>query len=417
MKFLSSTLVFCVLSAFAMAQTVVEISQGESYGSDVFVSMAEGEVATVDATTWDIAFNVVSGFSDGIRINDGQNAEISIYPNGTIEDWASVDTAGFSEWTRLWNGTTTWPGGALNQNYDDMNPFDFGWGIYTGDPDHDVLGDSLYVIQLVDGSHKKLRIDLLDNGNWTFTFANIDGTNEVTETFAMSDYPERNYVYYSITNESFVDREPSNLTWDMIFTRYYGMTSFGPGITAGVLSNDGVEVAQADGVNVDEAVWGDYPMIADDISIIGNDWKDLNEFFAWEVVADRCYFVKDLNGDVYKVIFTSFEGSSTGNISYTTELVSTSNTNELFDVSPVTNLYPNPVNSAQNINCVLDWNKNSMLNYNIFDVNGRVIESNTVSVSNGLSTVELPTQGLESGMYQLQIFDGQNFFTRSFIVK
>ena len=120
-----------------------------------------GEVSNPSATDWDISFNVVSGFVDGIRINDGRNAEISIYPNGDISSWDEIDTTGYSEWTKLRNGIEEWSVGALNQGYDPSNMFDFGWGEYTGDPEHDVVGDSLYIMTLIDGTHKKTKNRLI----------------------------------------------------------------------------------------------------------------------------------------------------------------------------------------------------------------------------------------------------------------
>lgn len=52
-----------------------------------------------------------------------------------------------------------------------------------------------------------------------------------------------------------------------------------------------------------------------DFDIIGYDWKnfDLGIFF-WVLFVDCVYFVKAVNGEVWKFFFVDFEGLSIGNI-------------------------------------------------------------------------------------------------------
>ncbi|MEO0403973.1 MAG: hypothetical protein AAF193_03805, partial [Bacteroidota bacterium] len=330
------------LVALASAQTTVEISQGASYADDVYVSMSEGEVSTTDGTNWDLAFEATSAFSIGIRINDGHGTLLKSYPNGDVEDWDNVDTTGYSGWSQLNNRIDLWSNGAFNISQVGGGS-DFSWGYYTGDPLHDVVGDSIYIVSTIEGAVKKLRLDLLDGGEWTFTHANLDGSDEVQETFNITEYPNKNFAYYSLDDSAFANREPEGAEWDMVFTRYFTMTAFGPGATAGVFMNRGVEMIQADGVDVNTVLYTDYTWTTheENISVIGNDWKSLNDMFMWEVVADRAYFVKDQEGDIYKVIFLTFEGSQTGNASYTSELITGASVEELFAKDLVA--FPNPI--------------------------------------------------------------------------
>lgn len=390
---------FFAMAIFAAnAQNTVSISQAADYTNDVYVSMAQGEEHTVDATEWDLAFQVNSFFAVGIRINDGRDGALYAYPHSDIDGWDAVDTTGMQEWPALHNGLQIWEEGAFNMNLSGEDT-DYGWGEYTGPPDHLVVGDSLYVIQTAAGNFKKIRIDVLDAGVWNFTFANLDGSGLEEVEIAGADFPERNFVYYSLDNAEVLDLEPSNITWDLTFTRYFGMTDFGPGGTSGVLANNGVELVKADGVDVESAEWGDYEFTVDDIGVIGNDWKFLNDQFAWEVVADRCYFVKDLAGDVYKLIFTSFEGGMTGNITYTTELVSSSSIDE--EATTILGVYPNPSNGAFSL--VTDT-QSPLAQARVWNLNGAQVAALPLSTP-GLNQQQIELSELEAGVYILEVQD------------
>ena len=53
------------------------------------------------------------------------------------------------------------------------------------------------------------------------------------------------------------------------------------------------------------------------ISTIGSDWKVINmQTYQYTIDDTRVFFVKDLNEGVYRIKFKTFEGSTTGNISF-----------------------------------------------------------------------------------------------------
>jgi len=394
-------------------QTDVAVSMNTGYTDDVFVSMANGEVSTVSSMDWDLAFDVSSSFSTSIRINDGQGTQLFIWPNGTIDEWNEVDTVGLSAWGSINNELDSWDKGAFNVS-NSGSPSDFSWGYYTGDPLHDVVGDSIYLLKTLTDDWKKVKIELLDAGEWTFTLADLDGNNEVQENFAMADYAERNFVYYSVNNEAFLNREPEANSWDLIFTRYYGQTAFGPGGTAGCLANKGIELIQADGVDVSSVEFSDYVWVTEDISVIGNDWKGLNADFMWEIVADKCYFIKTLSGDIYKLIFTSFEGSENGNLSYTTELITGSSIDESMSFDQLT-LYPNP--AFEKLNVLLTSKQQDQANVSIKDITGNTLLNDFRNLSQGVNSMELNVQALSSGMYILTVETSSNSSVSRFIVK
>ena len=387
---------------------------GESYVSDVFVSMANGEVSNPDATTWDIAIDVRSSFSVGIRTNDGHGVELKTYPSADISGWDAVDTTGLAGWPRLTNQADNWESGAFNVSAS-SDFSDFSWGLYTGEPLHDVEGDSLYIITSTAGMARKIRIDLLDGGEWTFTYANIDGTNEVSETFLMEDHPERNFIYYDLDSGEFVDREPSNLQWDLTFTRYFAMTMFGPGTTTGCLANDNIGLIKASGVDVNSVFHTDYEMNFEDRSIVGSDWKFLNDMFEWEITPDECYFIQDQLGDIYKLIFTDFGGTSTGDISYTTELVSGAgiNDNEMLSLLQV---YPNPISNGQ-LNIVLDSRQAQQVSIQVLDLSGKVVLSQTEQLYGSMSQIEVDAAALSTGVYVISISTNDTMITEKIVVR
>ena len=325
-------------STHAVAQTAHSVEQGANYASDVYYSLENGVVATVPADNWDIAFEVTNPFAIGIRINDGFGRELAVYPGGDLSSWDNVDSTGFSVWSKKNNGLDLWENGAFNTGFSG-DPMDFGWGVYSGPPLHQVVGDSLYVFKRADGSALKLRINDLSNGLWSFTYANLDGSNEVTATLAMDDYADRTYAYYHFTDGA-VDREPATADWDMVFTRYVGPTQYGLFPTTGVLLNRDRAAAEADGVDIAAAVHTDYTLTADSIVALGNDWKSLVNFM-WEIDADRVYFVESGSGAVHKLWFTGFSGSSTGITTFNTEVASAVAVAEA-DAAHLT-AFPNPV--------------------------------------------------------------------------
>ena len=90
---------------------------------------------------------------------------------------------------------------------------------------HNIVGDSLYVIKTEDGSFKKLWIvDKMSADNiYNIRFADLDGSNQVDQSIDVKPFISKNFIYYSITNDELLDREPSE-SWDILFTKYIDLT-------------------------------------------------------------------------------------------------------------------------------------------------------------------------------------------------
>ena len=255
-----------------------------------------------------------NGRYGAIRINSVNGVELYMVPNATKEDWetVSINTGSIDFWDDIHNSDTSWVRGAFNVQHT-SDPFDLGWGLYDFTT-HDVIGDSIYVVKLSDDSYRKLVIEDLTDEVWTLKYADLDGGNETNLVIDQNDYPYRNFIYYSFLNEEVLDREPNRGSWDLLFTQYESYVTqdtaqqYYP--VSGVLSNLNTKVAEVHDVDVNTEDYSNANF-ATSMSEIGYDWKeyDFGES-AYVVEEDLVYFVQTQKGDIYKIVFTGFGGSS-----------------------------------------------------------------------------------------------------------
>ena len=221
-------LMFALLTSAAMAQVVEDsVMTGPANKSQIWYSFADGEVKTADLDAWHIAFEN-EGNTSSLRINGATGNMIYAYPNGDTSDWANIDTAGMYEnWTPLYNTDTAWHHGALNQNIRVKNEFDLGWGVYDM-TNHNVVGDSFFIMKLATGDFKKLLIERLAGGTYHFMYANLDGSDEQDAEMDKEDFKTKNFGYYNMIDHKMVDFEPNKGQWDIVFTKYISMVPTGP---------------------------------------------------------------------------------------------------------------------------------------------------------------------------------------------
>ena len=295
------------------------LTMGNGYANDVYYSMANGVVATVPRTNWDIAFMTGSRTST-IIINAGAGIKLYTYPDGDLSAWSVVNPAGISTWKPMNNSDTTWSLGAFERNA--LGHPDYGWGIYNS-VSHDVVGDSIFIIQLKDQSLRKLSVTKkVSVGNeYIFRFAGIDGSNQVIDTVDCKPYTGKNFIYYSFDEQNVIDREPLTDSWDFMITKYIEMIPDGSGgkvpyPVIGVLTNSGIRSATIDNVDVTTTDYSSASFVSS-VSEIGSDWKSFNMTLnQWTLKSNSVYFVRDRNMKVYKVVFTGFGGSGTGRIEF-----------------------------------------------------------------------------------------------------
>ena len=292
----------------------VNISVGAGYANDIYYSLANGVVSTPARTEWDIAF-YTNPMTSTIMTNDGSGVLLYVWPNGNRENWASVDTVGIAGWAPLYNtySDTSWQNGAFDKGASG-HP-DYGWGVYSS-TSHDVVGDSIHIIKLTDGSYKKLMIvkRAATTNMFEIKYADINGDNEVSKEISCATYTDRNFIHFSFSTGQVIEHEPASTDWDLLFTKYWDESI--PYIVTGVLSNVDVQVSEMAETDTASNAYetATYTKV---LNTIGSDWKTFNmETFAYDITPSLVYFVKDQEGNNYKLVLTKFEGSQTGNIEF-----------------------------------------------------------------------------------------------------
>lgn len=394
-------------SIYAQGQIFDVVSIGSGYTNQTFYSMPNGEISSVTNTDWDLAFQI-SGFEASILINGKNN--VRLFKSGLdVNSWSAVtanDTIGMlNSSNELFNQDTSWWAGAFNITNDPSNQFDLGWGVYDF-ATHVVVGDSLYFLQMPNGDIKKVWIQALQNGIYNFAYADVDGSNEVNASLDKLDFPGKNFGYYSITNNTTIDREPNKYTWDLAFMQYMATTPFIYKVT-GVLANDSVTTFKAYPVDVNTVTpWG--VSFSNYINTIGYDWKSYDfNLNAWSIEDSTVFYVNGRDGGLWKLVFTGFSGAATGDFEFYKEQISATGVAENGGQQVVLGLYPNPSASYSNLLLYIDQ-PNASNKAAIYDVSGKLVEEINLSNESGLQQITLDISGFKPGMYCINVqVDGQ----------
>ena len=404
-----------ILIKSSVAQDIVydEISMNPGNTDMVFYAMENGTVSSVPQSSWDIAFEVTP-MGSTIRINGGSGCELMLY--GGLETWDNIDASVIETLPKVYNDPSNWELGAYSQGGDGV--FDIGWGLYDI-VTHIVTGNKVFILKLSDGTLKKTKITSLEAGEFKYVYANIDGSESQELSVVQSDYTDKNFVYFNFESETLIDLEPANTSWDMVFLKY--LADVGGGFyypVTGCLINKNVMAQQLDGL-FDPFYDGDLnsELNTDLANTIGYDWKDYDmDLGAYILAEDRCYFVSQVNGITWRVVFTAFEGSATGII----ELGKIFEEAPLNDVSDFNSkdeqneftLYPNPCSNGQ---VSLQLNNNSIASVYIYNAMGSLV-STPLGV-NGEKTFNLQVNDLSQGVYLVEARSSDHAYFKQLIVE
>ncbi len=404
-----------LLTGWVWTQQISEtVSTGAGQVNQTWYSLENGEQGSVVANNWDIAFNVSSSFGTSIRINSEYGAKLWVYPNGDNSDWTSVDTSGINQWNPVYNSDTSWFQGAFDVTADPNDGFDVGWGIYDV-VTHDISGDSVHIVELTDGSFRKLKVESLISGVYSFTYANIDGTNEVSATVDKGNFMNKLFGYYSLVDETVRDREPVSMNdWDLLFSK---QTAFIPVAypVASILLNPALTAAQETGV-ADPSSYSDYQSanFVTPINTIGYDWKSFNGQ-GYDIETDRVYFVKNENDEVWKIIPTGFGGNANGNFEFDLEKLATATLGEESAPQLTFSLYPNPADQGE-LNVIAESKGSSPFTTTICTTSGKEVASFVRNPGNGLVQHKLDINHLDSGVYIVRVAAGNEMKTKKLII-
>lgn len=307
----------------------INVSLGAGYANQVFVKLGTDEVTTISSSDWDVMFQRTDARSTVTRINDARIQAYEVFNNYTSKvtatQWDTVNVNNQAGWKAIYNSDTIWSGGAFEKVVKPAgsSPFVYGWGYYDINA-HTLYASAIFVLKYPDATYKKFKIDQYAAG-YTISYATWDaGTSSwgatTTNTIPNTTGAGNTYNFFSFTTNSVVASIPADTHWDVVFTKYtadyYGDGSFMYPVT-GVLQGYTTTVAKSTDGSVPAAT-----AYSSKINTIGYDWKTFNG--TGYTLGGNKYFVKSSDGTIYKLWFTAFEGSSTGNVSfkYTSNLAS-----------------------------------------------------------------------------------------------
>lgn len=397
-------LMAAVLFGFASnAQTAGSVAMGAGYANQVYYKLSNGTTNQYPQNGWDVAFLRTSSFGFATRINDAKN--LSVFEAGTTADWATLNVSQESTWTQLYNSETVWEKGAF-----DNGSATYGWGEYNV-ANHHVVGAKVFVIKYSATSYKKFKIDDFFGG-YTFTYATWDGAGwgaDTTVTLPNTANPTNFFNYYSLEANAAVVAEPATTDWDLNFTKYNTDLGVMYGVT-GVLHHPSLQVAE----NADGSTTG--LAFSPDINKIGYDWKTFTGG-TYVVDTQKAFFVKYPTGTVYRLKFNTFAGSSTGEITFNSEDVTSLLSTTTLANNASFGVYPNP-STDKKINIVyeLPAGTTAQNTVAVYSLTGAKVFETKIANTSGFFNQQIDLGVLNTGVYVLQFQSGDYTSTKKIVL-
>ena len=395
MKTFTIVIALTIISLAGFSQTVDSVTMGAGYANDIYYSFENGVVASPARNTWDIGFRT-SRWTADIITNDGYTVKLYTYPKADTSGWSSVDTTGLGGWPVMYNDEKDWENGAFCRNQ--LGHPDYGWGRYNP-VNHDVVGDSIYILKTLSGSWYKiwiLRKNSIAN-SYNLRVAALDGSNQKDITLDINPYQAKNFVYYNFDNAQLIDREPDTASWDVLFTKYIGIQPNGaPYPVVGVFNNLKAYASKFYPVGPDFMDWTSQPLDSTK-SPIGWNWKSFNmNTNAWACADSTIFFVHTWDRAIYRVVFTRFDGTLTGKIVFETALQSPSGIVHPEQGRREASVYPNPVTDHFSVS--FGDNISGRAEISVYDMTGKRVFLEEQTIENNNAQVRLHEAGLQNGV-------------------
>ena len=378
-----------------------QVTMGPNYANDVYYGL-DGQTATeTNRADWDISFYRKSNFSTGVRVNDTKGIQVFEASND-LSTWSNINVANASSWTELYNDDTNWQEGAFNQG-----SAAYGWGAYDI-ATHNVNGTVIFVLKYTSGEYVKFKIDKLvaTQGQYNFTYSKYtNGAWSADKSVAISHSSSENrlFNYYNLLTDKVATPEPEQSKWDLKFTKYITPLDAGGSTVmysvTGVLQSDVIKVAKTETGNpTDDAAY----LTA--INTAGYDWKTFNMSSGGYTIKPTNFFIKNsTTSKIYKLNFTSFEGSATGIVKFNYEDVTkTLGTTDLNKTS--FGIYTN-TNQPKTISIVYNSKESlsSDISVQIFAMNGQLVHQENYKPTSSFTNKTIQLSKLPAGVYIVKL--------------
>ena len=280
-------------------------NMGSNYENQIWFDLSTQKMASNHPDGWEIGFSTSSNHK--IILNCGKNQEFSIakFVNTGFDSFTTIDVkkwvweidnpTGFKDSLAIRDWCTYGTGGALNgKNI-----------LYVLDRGKD-YGSQRFV---------KFKVNSQIGGVYYFSWSWLQDTSETHHVYLNTSGVNYNYVYYSFGDEKQVANEIfENPEWDIVFTSYKKYIPDPNGlpyayILRGVLTNPkGVKALELpgsvwDNITLDFAKSANYSADEDEI---GYDWKIWNMSANKYTMANKCFIIKDIHDNYFKLKFVDF---------------------------------------------------------------------------------------------------------------
>jgi hypothetical protein len=416
------TAIFLLFAFSLSAQEFADISVGASYARQAYYTLETDEVVQLENESWDLAFHLAEGVA-GILYNEsatlsftGDAPIVRVYlaPTDDFED--VFDPAVLVD--SLYNGEADWEDGAFNSVREEDDPLDYGWGVFN-ETTEVIEGNRVFAFKLRNDEWLKVQVISLENGIYTMKYAAPDGSNEQTVSIDKADFGDSPLALFSFETGEAV---ASPAGWDLLFGRYLAALDNGSGeiqqyTVTGVLHGPGIEIAEARNIDPETVAYEPYlDSLETRLDVIGHDWKyfDLGGF-EWVLDPERAYFIKTADDELWKVVFLTFTGSSSGNTviekTFLGELTSVSNLLSNFEDL---GLFPNPVNDQFTLSLTLR-SAQPNLPLSLFNDAGQLLWRAEVNAQAGLNVWSFEAPEVASGIYRLVLGEGSDVAVKTLV--
>ncbi|WP_343636469.1 T9SS type A sorting domain-containing protein [Fluviicola sp.] len=405
---------FLAFAGFSNAQLVSDsVTMGAGYANNIWYSLQNDEQGTAQAANnWDLGFATTISPSNPLAASIIFNNKIgAVYavPGSNGTDLATADTTGMASWTPLYNSEETWSEGALNAA--SAGGTDYGWGNYDAVNHTGIVANRVFAIKYTNNSVKLFTVSLsFMSSSYTVDYSNADHSGTGSATVGITAYATKNFVYLPLGG-AVVDREPASTTWDLLFTQYAANNGapYPYNMVTGILHNVGVEVAEVHPVNNPETDMSfGIATYSEDINTIGYDWKTYSGSYTIE--DSLVYFVKDVDGDYWRLIMTGFSGTSLGKFNFKKEKVSSLGITENKEL--ISGIFPNP--AANQVTVMVDSESDATVK--VVSMTGQVVFENAAT-SNALQAMTISTVDFTNGVYLVQVSNGAATTTQRLVVQ